>query len=100
MQELKCPDCGYLNPDIRELGYTLPYTCGKCPHIWRLQDVGPIDAPNTKEEALRFLVKAGIATKTGDLTPAYGEPRLTLSQKMRKAGFTRRPSAKSLPSDE
>lgn len=39
MQELKCPECGHLNPDIRELGYTLPWTCGKCPHIWRLQDV-------------------------------------------------------------
>jgi uncharacterized Zn finger protein len=39
MRELKCPDCGHLNPDIRELGYTLPYTCGACPHVWRLQDV-------------------------------------------------------------
>ena len=38
MRELKCPDCGHLNPDIRELGYTLPATCGNCPHIWRLQD--------------------------------------------------------------
>ena len=66
MQELKCPDCGHLNPDIRELGYRLPYTCGKCPHIWRLQDVMP----------------------------------KTRSQKMRAVGFTRRPTAKSLPSDE
>ena len=39
MQELKCPDCGHLNPDIRELGHRLPRTCGHCPHIWRLQDV-------------------------------------------------------------
>lgn len=38
MRELKCPDCGHLNPDIRELGYTLPATCGNCPHVWRLQD--------------------------------------------------------------
>ena len=45
MQELKCPECGHLNPDIRELGYTLPWTCGKCPHIWRLQDVMPAQAP-------------------------------------------------------
>lgn len=42
MQELKCPECGHLNPDIRELGYTLPFTCNKCPHIWRLQDLMPI----------------------------------------------------------
>ena len=21
-----------------ELGYTLPATCGNCPHVWRLQD--------------------------------------------------------------
>lgn len=45
MQELKCPECGHLNPDIRELGYTLPWTCGKCTHIWRLQDVMPLQAP-------------------------------------------------------
>jgi hypothetical protein len=41
MQELKCPECGHPNPDIRELGYTLPWTCGNCPHIWRLQDLKP-----------------------------------------------------------
>ena len=52
VQELKCPDCGYLNPDIRELGYSLPWTCGRCPHIWRLQDLGSIEAPKTKAEAL------------------------------------------------
>lgn len=45
MQELKCPECGHLNPDIRELGYTLPWTCGNCPHIWRLQDVMPTQKP-------------------------------------------------------
>ena len=45
MQELKCPECGHLNPDIRELGYTLPWTCGNCPHIWRLQDLMPAQAP-------------------------------------------------------
>lgn len=45
MQELKCPECGHLNPDIRELGYTLPRTCGNCPHIWRLQDVMPTQKP-------------------------------------------------------
>lgn len=45
MQELKCPECGHLNPDIRELGYTLPGTCGNCPHIWRLQDVMPAQKP-------------------------------------------------------
>ena len=39
MKELKCPECGHKNPDIRELGYKLPWTCGKCPHVWRLQDV-------------------------------------------------------------
>ena len=41
MQQLKCPDCGHLNPDIREIGHKLPFTCNKCPHIWRLQDVPP-----------------------------------------------------------
>lgn len=41
MQNIKCPDCGNLNPDIRELGYTLPATCGHCLHMWRLQDVDP-----------------------------------------------------------
>lgn len=41
MQKLKCPECGHKNPDIRELGHTLPFTCNKCPHIWRLQDVTP-----------------------------------------------------------
>ena len=64
MQELKCPDCGYLNPDIRELGYSLPWTCGRCPHIWRLQDLGPIEAPKTKEEALAFLAELGMITVT------------------------------------
>lgn len=41
MQNIKCPDCGNLNPDIRDLGYTLPATCGHCLHMWRLQDVDP-----------------------------------------------------------
>ena len=100
MHELKCPDCGHLNPDIRELGCTLPRTCGHCPHIWRLQDLGPLEAPKTKAEALAFLVESGILTKAGDLAPAYGGAQLTRSQKMREAGFTRRPSAKSLPNDE
>ena len=63
MQELKCPDCGHLNPDIRELGYTLPATCGHCPHIWRLQDVMPLQAP----------MPAGIAKIVADnLWELYG----------------------------
>jgi hypothetical protein len=66
MQDIKCPNCGHLNPDIRELGYKLPFTCGRCPHIWRLQDLMP----------------------------------LTRSQKLWLAGFKRRKTAKSLPSDE
>ena len=41
MKDLKCPECGHPNPDIRELGRRLPFTCNKCPHIWRLQDVTP-----------------------------------------------------------
>ena len=45
MQELKCPECGHLNPDIRDLGYTLPWTCGNCPRIWRLQDLMPAQVP-------------------------------------------------------
>ena len=53
MNELKCPDCGHLSPDIRELGYTLPRTCGKCPHIWRLQDLGPIDSDDCSAELAR-----------------------------------------------
>jgi uncharacterized paraquat-inducible protein A len=39
VKTIKCPDCGYLNLDIRELGHTLPGTCNRCSHIWRLQDV-------------------------------------------------------------
>jgi len=66
MENIKCPDCGHLNPDIRELGYKLPFTCGHCSHIWRLQDI----------------------------------MHLTRSQKLLAAGFKRRKSAKSLPSDE
>ena len=58
MQELKCPDCGHLNPGIRELGYTLPWTCAKCPHIWRLQDVKPTCAEPVTPERDDFL--AGI----------------------------------------
>ena len=60
MKELKCPDCGHLNPDIREIGRTLPATCGRCPHIWRLQDLGPLKVP-TPEEAMAFLASIGIA---------------------------------------
>lgn len=74
MKELKCPACNYLNPDIRELGYTLPFTCGRCPHIWRLQDMGQLELPKTKAEALAVLVGMGIATKDGQLTPEYGGP--------------------------
>ena len=75
MLEIKCPDCGHLNPDIRELGYTLPATCGRCRHIWRLQDVGGYDKPKTKAEALEFLIETGIVTKDGQLSPKYGGPQ-------------------------
>jgi len=57
VQELKCPSCGYLNPDIRELGYTLPRTCGKCPHVWRLQDVM---SPQKRNEFAHLLTPAAL----------------------------------------
>lgn len=44
MNELKCPECAYLNPDIRGLGYKLPYACLKCDHVWRLQDLGEVQS--------------------------------------------------------
>jgi len=72
MKELLCPSCGRRNPDIRELGYTLPWTCGHCPHIWRLQDLGDIDVPKTKAEALAQLVRMGMLTEDGKLTEQYG----------------------------
>ena len=62
MQELKCPSCGYLNPDIRELGYTLPRTCGQCPHVWRLQDTG-MKTP-TAAEALELLLDLGLRSRS------------------------------------
>lgn len=55
MRELKCPSCGYLNPDIRELGYTLPATCGRCTHIWRFHEVSDVDV----EELARRLIASG-----------------------------------------
>lgn len=74
MQEIICPDCQYRNPDIRALGYSLPATCGRCRHIWRLQDF-PIEAPKTKEEAFGLLLSAGIITEAGELSPRYGGPK-------------------------
>jgi hypothetical protein len=55
MKEIQCPSCGYRNPDIRELGYRLPWACGKCPHIWRLQDLP--DKPLSLEDARRLLAE-------------------------------------------
>lgn len=81
MQELKCPDCGYLNPDIRELGYSLPWTCGRCPHIWRLQDLGPIEATMTKSEALAFLAEVGLtAPEYMRLLPVFDADRVAAEE--------------------
>ena len=76
MQELICPECKHRNPDIRELGYTLPWTCGNCPHVWRLQDLGPLP-PMTKEDAKAFLVNGGFVREDGSLTEQYGGEPLT-----------------------
>ena len=82
MQELKCPDCGHLNPDIREIGYSLPRTCGACPHVWRLQDLGPFKPPTLKE-AQAFLADLGLTPnsllkrsemKPDDTTSAVAPP--------------------------
>lgn len=80
MKELACPSCGHRNPDIRELGYKLPLTCGRCPHIWRLQDLGPIEGPKTRAEALARLVAMGMLTEEGNLTEQYGGAPMYPSQ--------------------
>lgn len=71
MKEIICPDCRYKNPNIRELGYKLPWACNNCSHIWRLQDLDLNEKPKTKEEALRMLMSMGMITKNGKLTKRY-----------------------------
>ena len=80
MGELICPDCKHRNPDIRELGYTLPFTCSNCRHIWRLQDLGPIELPKTKADALALLVSMGMLTEAGELPEQYGGAALRQEQ--------------------
>jgi len=55
MRELKCPSCGHLNPDIRELGYKLPATCGRCPHIWRFHEVSEVSDVDAIRQQARDL---------------------------------------------
>ena len=71
MQELKCPDCGYLNPDIRELGYALPRSCGACSHVWRLQDIPPIDAA-AEMEMIKVIVDEAQAALEAEIEAAGG----------------------------
>ena len=65
MQELKCPECGHINIDIREFGHRLPYTCARCPHIWRLQDLKPQVAQNVRLVTLEEAVRAVVARHGG-----------------------------------
>lgn len=64
MKELKCPECGYKNPDIREHGYPLPATCNRCSHIWRVQDLDT----KTVDRAHIFNMLEYFWTEKGDIT--------------------------------
>lgn len=96
MRTIKCPDCGKLNPDIRELGYTLPFTCNHCRHIWRIQDVPPKPAMRDSLVTLDEAVAAVVAQHGGVRAAerATGVDKSFISRLMR--GQKVAPSAETL----